>query len=196
MSSSDPPVVKPAEALSPDKEELVTPNIPEPVAVTTITLPASEVAKVTPETVAPVVVEPPKKLQDQKPADKATAEKSPTEKPPLEKKPTEKKASNNADKSTQADNASWVTQLDPNAWVMQHGAFDSLNEARQFQGTSLGFKSGQVLFTQRKGSKPYYILVTGPYADKAQAQTLMKENPPLAKAWLRTTKSLQAQFQD
>ena len=196
MSSSDPPVVKPSEALSPDKEELVTPNIPEPVAVTTTTLPASEVAKVTPETVAPVVVEPPKKSQDQKPADKATAEKSPTEKPPLEKKPTEKKASNNADKSTQADNASWVAQLDPNAWVMQHGAFDSLNEARQFQGTSLGFKSGQVLFTQRKGSKPYYILVTGPYADKAQAQTLMKENPPLAKAWLRTTKSLQAQFQD
>jgi septal ring-binding cell division protein DamX len=89
-----------------------------------------------------------------------------------------------------------VAQLDPNAWVLQHGAFDSLNEARQFQGTSLGFKSGQVLFTQRKGSKPYYILVTGPYADKAQAQTLMKENPPLAKAWLRTTKSLQAQFQD
>lgn len=197
MSSSTPSVVKPAEALSPDKEELVTPNNPEPVAVTTTTLPpASEVAKVTPETVAPVVVEPPKKPQDQKPADKATAEKSPTEKPPLEKKPTEKKASNNADKSTQADNASWVAQLDPNAWVMQHGAFDSLNEARQFQGTSLGFKSGQVLFTQRKGSKPYYILVTGPYADKAQAQTLMKENPPLAKAWLRTTKSLQAQFQD
>ncbi len=172
MSSSTPSVVKPAEALSPDKEELVTPNNPEPVAVTTTTLPpASEVAKVTPEPVAAVVTESPKK-------------------------PAEKKPPNNSDKSTQADNASWVAQLDPNAWVLQHGAFDSLNEARQFQGTSLGFKSGQVLFTQRKGSKPYYILVTGPYADKAQAQTLMKENPPLAKAWLRTTKSLQAQFQD
>ena len=196
MSSSSAPVVKPAEALSPDKEELVTPNIPEPVAVTTTTLPASEVAKVAPETVAPVVIDPPKNPQDKKPADKATAEKSPTEKTSVEKKPTEKKASNNSDKSTQADDPSWVARLDPNAWVMQHGAFDSLNEARQFQGTSLGFKSGQVLFTQRKGSKPYYILVTGPYADKAQAQTLMKENPPLAKAWLRTTKSLQAQFQD
>lgn len=196
MSSSSSPMVKPAEALSPDKEELVTPTNPEPAAVTTTTLPASEVAKVTPETVAPVVVDPPKKPQDQKPADKVSAEKSSTEKTPSEKKPTEKKASNNSDKSTQADNASWVAQLDPNAWVMQHGAFDSLSEARQFQSTSLGFKSGQVLFTQRKGSKPYYILVTGPYADKAQAQTLMKENPPLAKAWLRTTKSLQAQFQD
>ncbi len=196
MSSSSAPVVKPAEALSPDKEELVTPNIPEPVAVTTTPLPASEVAKVAPETVAPVVIDPPKNPQDKKPADKATAEKSPTEKTSVEKKPTEKKASNNSDKSTQADDPSWVARLDPNAWVMQHGAFDSLSEARQFQGTSLGFKSGQVLFTQRKGSKPYYILVTGPYADKAQAQTLMKENPPLAKAWLRTTKSLQVQFQD
>ena len=196
MSSSSAPVVKPAEALSPDKEELVTPNIPEPVAVTTTPLPASEVAKVAPETVAPVVIDPPKNPQDKKPADKATAEKSPTEKTSVEKKPTEKKVTNNSDKSTQADDPSWVARLDPNAWVMQHGAFDSLSEARQFQGTSLGFKSGQVLFTQRKGSKPYYILVTGPYADKAQAQTLMKENPPLAKAWLRTTKSLQVQFQD
>jgi len=53
-----------------------------------------------------------------------------------------------------------------------------------------------VLYTQRKGSKPYYILVTGPYADKAQAQALMRENPVLAKAWLRTAKSLKAQFQE
>jgi len=196
MSSSSAPSVKPAEALSPGKEELVTPSSPEPVAVTTTPLPASEVAKVTPDAVAPVVADPPKKPQDQKPADKAPAEKSPAEKTSLEKKPQEKKTSSAPDKSTQADDPSWVARLDPNAWVMQHGAFDSLNEARQFQSTSLGFKSGQVLFTQRKGSKPYYILVTGPYTDKAQAQALMKENPPLAKAWLRTTKSLQAQFQD
>jgi septal ring-binding cell division protein DamX len=79
---------------------------------------------------------------------------------------------------------------------MQHGAFDSLSEARAFQSTALGFKSGQVLYTQRKGSKPYYILVTGPYAEKTQAEALMKQNPPLAKAWLRSAKSLKAQFQE
>lgn len=93
-----------------------------------------------------------------------------------------------------ADSPSWVESLDPNAWVMQHGAFDSLSEARQFQSTSNGFKSGQVFFTQRKGSKPYYILVTGPYADEAQTYALMKQNPQLAKAWVRSVRSLKEQL--
>ena len=200
MSSSSTPVVKPAEALSPDKEELVTPTNPEPPAPTATTPPVTEPAKAKPEPAAPVV-ETPKKPEEKKPEDKKPVEKPPVEKKPeeksaVDKKAADKKSASKTDKATEADNPSWVAQLDPNAWVMQHGAFDSLSEARQFQSTSLGFKSGQVLYTQRKGSKPYYILVTGPYADKAQAQTLMKENPPLAKAWLRTAKSLQAQFQD
>ncbi|NCV63946.1 MAG: SPOR domain-containing protein [Betaproteobacteria bacterium] len=160
----------------------------------------TESAKAKPEPAAPVVETPKKpeekKPEDKKPAEKPPAEKKPEEKSAVDKKAADKKSAIKTDKATEADNPSWVAQLDPNAWVMQHGAFDSLSEARQFQSTSLGFKSGQVLYTQRKGSKPYYILVTGPYADKAQAQTLMKENPPLAKAWLRTAKSLQAQFQD
>jgi septal ring-binding cell division protein DamX len=79
---------------------------------------------------------------------------------------------------------------------MQHAAFDSLSEARSFQASSLGYRGGQVFFTQRKGSKPYYILITGPYADKAQAEALMRQNPPLAKAWLRSAKALKIQFQD
>ena len=179
MSSSSTPAVKPAEALSPEKEELVTPTAPEPASEPSKPSPVAEpAAKAKPEPPPPVAVavEPPKKSEEKKPAEKKTASKS--------------------DKASEPDSPNWVKDLDPNAWVMQHGAFDSLSEARQFQATSLGFKSGQVFYTQRKGSKPYYILVTGPYADKAQAQTLMKENPPLAKAWLRTAKSLQAQFQD
>ena len=79
---------------------------------------------------------------------------------------------------------------------MQHGAFDSLSEARSFQSSSLGYKAGQVFYTQRKGSKPYYILITGPYAEKSQAEALMRQNPPLAKAWLRSAKSLKLQFSD
>jgi septal ring-binding cell division protein DamX len=98
--------------------------------------------------------------------------------------------------SARADSTSWVDSLDPNAWVMQHGAFDSLSEARTFQSSALGYKAGQVLLTQLKGSKPFYILITGPYAEKAQAEALMKQNPPLAKAWLRSVKSLKAQFQE
>ena len=178
MSSSTTPVVKPVEALNPDKEELVVPASPDPAPAATT--PAPAVTPPTPAASAPAVTEPPKaeppKAEPAAPAVVVPAKKS--------------------DKAKEADNPNWVAQLDPNAWVMQHGAFDSLSEARQFQSTSLGFKSGQVLFTQRKGSKPYYILLTGPYADKAQAQALMKDNPLLAKAWLRSAKSLQLQFQD
>ncbi|MFZ9338350.1 MAG: SPOR domain-containing protein [Limnohabitans sp.] len=178
MSSSTTPVVKPVEALNPDKEELVAPASPDPAPAATTPAPAE--TPPTPAASAPAVTEPPKaeppKAELAAPAVVVPAKKS--------------------DKAKEADNPNWVAQLDPNAWVMQHGAFDSLSEARQFQSTSLGFKSGQVLFTQRKGSKPYYILLTGPYADKAQAQALMKDNPLLAKAWLRSAKSLQLQFQD
>jgi septal ring-binding cell division protein DamX len=117
-------------------------------------------------------------------------------KPKTEPSRSVKEPSKAADKSSQADSSAWVEGLDPNVWVMQHGAFESLAEARNFQATSLGYQSGQVLFTQRKGSKPYYILITGPYTDREQAQALMKQNPPLAKAWVRSAKSIKAQFQD
>ena len=132
-------------------------------------------------------------------ANKAVAKPEPAKpEPPKPEppKPVAKASDKPQDKATQADSPAWVENLDSNAWVMQHGAFDSLSEARAFQATSLGFKSGQVLFTQRKGSKPYFILVTGPYPERTQAEALMKQNPALSKAWVRTAKSLKAQFQE
>ena len=96
----------------------------------------------------------------------------------------------------EADDVSWVAKLDANTWVLQHGAFDSLAEAKSFQANSSLFKSAQVLFSQRKGAKSFYIVLTGPYADKAMAETQIRQNPGMAKAWLRTSKSLKAQFQD
>lgn len=101
-----------------------------------------------------------------------------------------------AEKTAAADDPAWVTKLDTDTWVLQHGAFDSLAEARAFQANSSLFKSAQVLFSQRKGGKSFYIVLTGPYADKATAETQMRQNPAMAKAWLRTSKSLKAQFQD
>ena len=101
-----------------------------------------------------------------------------------------------AEKSAGADDPVWVSKLDADTWVLQHGAFDSLAEAKAFQANSSLFKSAQVLFSQRKGGKSFYIVLTGPYADKAMAETQMRQNPAMAKAWLRTSKSLKAQFQD
>lgn len=101
-----------------------------------------------------------------------------------------------AEKSVSPDDVSWVAKLDADTWVLQHGAFDSLAEAKSFQANSSLFKSAQVLFSQRKGAKTFYIVLTGPYADKVMAETQMRQNPAMAKAWLRTSKSLKAQFQD
>jgi len=110
--------------------------------------------------------------------------------------PTKKPAEIAAEKPVSADDAAWVAKLDTDTWVLQHGAFDSLAEAKSFQANSSLFQSAQVLFSQRKGGKSFYIVLTGPYADKATAETQMRQNPAMAKAWLRTSKSLKAQFQD
>ncbi len=177
MSSSNTPTpLKPADAISTEKgETVVTPPEPvkaaEPVKPTEPAKPTEPVKE--PEPVKPT--EPVKKPEPAKPP--KAADKTPLSDP-------------------KADDAAWVGKLKDDDWVMQHGAFDSLTEARTFQSSSLGYKSGQVLYTQRKGSKPYYILITGPYAEKAKAEALMRQNPPLAKAWLRSAKSLKAQFQE
>jgi hypothetical protein len=113
-----------------------------------------------------------------------------------DKKKPEKPPEIAADKAAGADDSVWVSKLDADTWVLQHGAFDSLAEARAFQSNSSLFKSAQVLFSQRKGGKSFYIVLTGPYADKAVAESQMRQNPAMAKAWLRTSKSLKAQFQD
>ena len=167
MSSSNSPEPKSQDIVLSEKEELVSPSEP----------PASPPPPAAPEAVpapAPAVVEAKKK-----------PEKS-SEKPPEIA----------ADKAAGADDSVWVSKLDADTWVLQHGAFDSLAEARGFQTNSSLFKSAQVLFSQRKGGKSFFIVVTGPYADKAVAETQMRQNPAMAKAWLRTSKSLKAQFQD
>ena len=116
--------------------------------------------------------------------------------PPAPAPAAKKPAEIAAEKSVSPDDASWVAKLDADTWVLQHGAFDSLAEAKSFQANSSLFKSAQVLFSQRKGGKSFYIVLTGPYADKAMAETQMRQNPAMAKAWLRTSKALKAQFQD
>jgi len=170
MSSSNTPTpLKPADAVSTEQgEAVVTPA--KPVESTKPAEPTKPVDLTKP-------VEPPKPVEQPKPLEPA-------------------KPAKPASASPQADDTAWVAQLNDDVWVMQHGAFDSLSEARQFQSSALGYKAGQVFFTQRKGSKPFYILITGPYVDKAQAEALMRQNPPLAKAWLRSAKSLKTQFQD
>ncbi len=186
MSSSNTPTpLKPADAVSTDKGEAVVAPVVAPVAAPKPPDVSTDKAVVTASEKGP---DPSADKPTEKPTVKA-AEKA-------VEKPAEKAAEKAANSSPQADDIAWIKQLQDDAWVMQHGAFDSLAEARTFQSSALGYKAGQVFFTQRKGSKPYFILITGPYAEKAQAENLMRQNPPLAKAWLRSAKSLKIQFQD
>jgi hypothetical protein len=169
MSSSNASEPKSPDIVMSEKEELVTPAIPSPPVAAAPSSPSPAPTPVVPEPAAapaPSVVE------------------------------AKKKPEIAAEKSAGADDPVWVSKLDGDTWVLQHGAFDSLAEAKAFQANSSLFKSAQVLFSQRKGGKSFYIVLTGPYADKAMAETQMRQNPAMAKAWLRTSKSLKAQFQD
>jgi hypothetical protein len=167
MSSSNSPAPKSPDIVLSEKEELVSTSAPpSPSPVAAVPEPAP----------APV----PAVVEAQKKPEKSS------EKPPEIA----------ANKAAGADDPVWVNKLDADTWVLQHGAFDSLAEARAFQNNSSLFKSAQVLFSQRKGGKSFYIVLTGPYPDKSVAELQMRQNPAMAKAWLRTSKSLKAQFQD
>ena len=172
MSSSNTSEPQSPDIVMSEKEELVTPSTPAipspPVAVA----PSSPSPAPTPAVPEPAAAPAPSVVEAKK-------------KPEIA-----------AEKSAGADDPVWVSKLDADTWVLQHGAFDSLAEAKAFQANSSLFKSAQVLFSQRKGGKSFYIVLTGPYADKAMAETQMRQNPAMAKAWLRTSKSLKAQFQD
>jgi hypothetical protein len=178
MSSSNSPAPKSPDIVLSEKEELVSPS--EPPSPSPSPAAAAPPASPPPAAPEPAPVPAPAVVEAKKKPEKSS------EKPPEIA----------ADKAAGADDSVWVSKLDADTWVLQHGAFDSLAEARGFQTNSSLFKSAQVLFSQRKGGKSFYIVVTGPYADKAVAETQMRQNPAMAKAWLRTSKSLKAQFQD
>ena len=172
MSSSNTSEPQSPDIVMSEKEELVTPSTPATPSPPVAAAPSSPSPAPTPAVPEPAAAPAPSVVEAKK-------------KPEIA-----------AEKSAGADDPVWVSKLDADTWVLQHGAFDSLAEAKAFQANSSLFKSAQVLFSQRKGGKSFYIVLTGPYADKAMAETQMRQNPAMAKAWLRTSKSLKAQFQD
>lgn len=94
-----------------------------------------------------------------------------------------------------AESRQWVRDLPANGWVLQHAALDTLEEAKALKAGSASLQEAHILMTQRKSKGFYFIVVTGPYANRAAAQEQMKKNPAWSKAWLRGPKSMQAQFE-
>jgi hypothetical protein len=89
----------------------------------------------------------------------------------------------------------WVNQLPASGYVVQLAAMDTQEDMRSFQRSNAAYAKARILRARHKDNgKRYYILVAGPFETKAQADAFMQSNPLLAKGWLRSTKSMTAQF--
>ena len=90
----------------------------------------------------------------------------------------------------------WVQQLKNGQWVLQLAALASQQEAQSVVD-ALPSKDGvRILMAPKNGnSKYYYIVVSGPFDSKEAAELIMKSNVSFTKAWMRSAKSMKAQFE-
>jgi septal ring-binding cell division protein DamX len=171
MSSSAQLPVKPDDSLIPEKEALIK---PEAVNASTAPTPGPEENKQV--TVAPAP-----------PTASATPAAAVAPPPPVAKSDPVPPPS---------DDRLWVDKLPASGWVLQHAAFDTQQEIELFQSKQAAFKDAKIIKTKRKSGAAYYILLTGPYATRQEAENLIKTQPAMAKSWLRAIKSIKTQLQD
>jgi len=206
MSSTNQLPVKADDSLIPDKETIVAPAptsstaTPALVAASPATsgaiaannTPATPVAAA-PATVAPKAPASAAPVSTPVPA-KTAAESTPAASPAAPAAAPKPLAADRA--SLLAESRQWVRDLPANGWVLQHAALETLEEAKTVKSGTPGLQEARILLTQRKVKGYYYIVVTGPYPNRATAEGLMKKNAGWAKAWLRGPKSMQQQFEE
>ncbi len=89
----------------------------------------------------------------------------------------------------------WVNALPERSWVLQLAAMPTKAEIQAFKNSQPVYEGTRILLTQNPNSgKTYYILIKGPLASKEEGQSLMNSGSGLSTAWLRSAKSLKAQF--
>jgi len=113
-----------------------------------------------------------------------------------ESKPRSGAAESSAAFRPRPEDQRWVQGLPEDGWVMQHAALDSLEEAKAFQQSSPFYRDAKVMYTKRKEAPPYYIVVTGPYTSRQEAESETRKHPIMAKSWVRSARSLKNQFED
>ncbi len=119
----------------------------------------------------------------------------PAKKKTEKERPAEKAQAKSDSKPEANSDDAWVKQLPDSAYVVQLAAMDTQEDMRSFQRSNAAYAKARILRARHKDSgKRYYILVAGPFETKAQADAFMQSNPLLAKGWLRSTKSMTAQF--
>ncbi len=89
----------------------------------------------------------------------------------------------------------WVNALPEKSWVLQLAAMPNKADLQALKSSQAAFQDAKLLFTKNPTSgKTYYILIKGPIDSKEEAQSMMGSTPGLSSAWLRSSKSLKAQF--
>jgi septal ring-binding cell division protein DamX len=89
----------------------------------------------------------------------------------------------------------WVNALPERSWVLQLAAVPSKADLQALKTSQPAFEGAKILLTKNPSSgKTYYILIKGPMSSKEEAQSMMGAGSGLSNAWLRSAKSLKAQF--
>ena len=185
MATSVPaPPINPTESLG-DKEEIVDTKqaAPTEAAPAVAPLPVPPPAAPSPATVAAEA--------------KAEAIKAANEVPKAKADATKSGASDKAAAATQGssqDGVNWARQLPEKSFVLQHAAFDSLDEAMAAQSKSPALSTALLLMASKKNGAKYFIIVTGPYENRLAAEGAMKAEPAFAKSWMRSAQSVKQQY--
>ena len=185
MATSVPaPPINPTESLG-DKEEIIDTKqaAPTEAAPAVAPLPVPPPAAATPATVAAEA--------------KAEAIKTANEVPKAKADATKSGASDKAAAATQGssqDGVNWARQLPEKSFVLQHAAFDSLDEAMAAQSKSPALSTALLLMASKKNGAKYFIIVTGPYENRLAAEGAMKAEPAFAKSWMRSAQSVKQQY--
>jgi septal ring-binding cell division protein DamX len=185
MATSVPaPPINPTESLG-DKEEIIDTKqaAPTEAAPPVAPLPAPPAPAPAPEKVA----------AETKAEALKTAAEAAKPKPEVAKSSVSDKAAAATQGSSQ-DGANWARQLPEKSFVLQHAAFDALDDALAAQNKSPALANALLLMASKKNGAKYFIIVTGPYENRVAAEGAMKAEPAFAKSWMRSAQSVKQQY--
>ena len=178
------PPINPTESLG-DKEEIID---------TKQAAPTEAAPPVPPLPAAPVPAPAPEKVVAETKADAPkTAAEAAKPKPEAAKSSVSDKAAAATQGSSQ-DGANWARQLPEKSFVLQHAAFDALDDALAAQNKSPALANALLLMASKKNGAKYFIIVTGPYENRVAAEGAMKAEPAFAKSWMRSAQSVKQQY--
>jgi len=196
MATSVPaPPINPTESLG-DKEEIIDTKQAAPTdappAVAPLPAPPAPVAAPVAPAPAPAPA-PAKVAADAKAEALKIANEAVKPKPEAAKSGLSDKAAAATQGSSQ-DGANWARQLPEKSFVLQHAAFDALDDALAAQNKSPVLANALLLMASKKSGAKYFIIVTGPYENRAAAEGAMKTEPAFAKSWMRSAQSVKQQY--